>query len=89
MNNDLKTTVQMINALTMQREKVTIPQDALQRALKVDASTAHRFPTKEECEAMMTGDDESEDLETSPDVRLLFPLTTEELESAWQLRGRR
>jgi len=83
---DLTTCIMMVNRLTMKKEGVCLPQDTLRKALKQDQRTAGRLPTEAEVWSMVDHNDEDEDKETPADVRASFPKTTEEVESAWQLR---
>jgi hypothetical protein len=85
----LEQAVVAANKATMKKEGVCVPQDSLRKALKADHKLAGRYPTDAELWAMVDHNDEDEDEETPADVRKNFPQTTEELESAWQIRGGR
>lgn len=64
----------------------SIPQNVLNDiriAIEHDEKLIGRYPTCNECELMMQGDDEDEDVVNEVTQ---FSKTLEELESLWQLR---
>lgn len=78
--------IDMINRVTMNAHGVTLPRQAIIDALATDLVTAGRHPLENECVQMLAGAEDDEDVEAPAAVKLLFPRTTEELESAWQLK---
>jgi hypothetical protein len=73
--------------LTKRMYGVKLPSRVLQKALTADMMLSGKLPSMKECEVMMSGSDDDENV-TMTYFEKVFPNTLEELESVWQLTDR-
>lgn len=82
--------IDKIKQLSLQLHQIhNLPQDVIRdikAALVADMKTSGKLPRPIDCEIMIGGSDEDEDVQMSH-YQQMFPKTFEELVSLWQLKG--